>query len=289
MSDFDFITEFDAKYYTAAEDCEAVFGWPRVVSSYTIHHYGLPRNYDYKGAWRNVCKYLASANVRRVSAHEVGEAGRVACLIDYADAAWANGDGRGNAQTIAGEWHPRASRKDKKTLARRIAKLWAFYGVLPVHGHDYWTSTSCPGAYKPHKIQRMARRVKLTADEVEEIEKETGGKVKPKPAAKPKRQKRAPKRGLYFTIERGDTLGKVAAYYAVTVAELVRHNKIKNPNVVHVGQHIRIPGPLFWRVEPGDTAGKIAAHYGVSVDVLAVNAGLSDPNLIYPGQLLRII
>ena len=45
-----------------------------------------------------------------------------------------------------------------------------------------------------------------------------------------------------YVVKLGDTLGKIAAQYNVTVAELAKFNEIANPNLILVGQKIRIPG-----------------------------------------------
>lgn len=44
-----------------------------------------------------------------------------------------------------------------------------------------------------------------------------------------------------YKVVKGDTLGKIAKQYGYTVAELAKHNSIKNPNLIRVGQTIRFP------------------------------------------------
>ncbi|MEZ4643922.1 MAG: LysM domain-containing protein [Chloroflexota bacterium] len=44
-----------------------------------------------------------------------------------------------------------------------------------------------------------------------------------------------------YTVESGDTLGKIASRYGVTVADLARINNISNIDVIEVGQQIIIP------------------------------------------------
>ncbi len=43
------------------------------------------------------------------------------------------------------------------------------------------------------------------------------------------------------TVQRGETLGIIAARYGVAVADLVTLNNIDDPNVIEVGQQIIIP------------------------------------------------
>lgn len=262
MADYEYITHIDARNFTPAKDCPAVFGYPRKNTSITVHWWGEPGK---TGNFDQTTDYLASANTRRVSSNYVAEAGRVACIVDPDNASWANGHPRGNAQSITIECNPRASKADHETVAELIANLRSVYGDIPIHGHNYWTSTACPGTYDLALLDRLADGVKVgtAADTVEPI------KPKPRPVQKP-----APKKGLYWTVEPGDTLGKVADYYAVSVAALTKHNHLKNPNVITVGQHIRIPGPLYWTIQRGDSLEAIANYYGISYAVLERNAGL---------------
>lgn len=44
----------------------------------------------------------------------------------------------------------------------------------------------------------------------------------------------------YYTVKRGDTLSKIAKNYNTTVSALVRLNNIDNPNLIRVGQKIRV-------------------------------------------------
>lgn len=45
---------------------------------------------------------------------------------------------------------------------------------------------------------------------------------------------------LLYTIKRGDTLYSISRRYNTTVANLVRINRIKNPNLIYVGNIIKI-------------------------------------------------
>lgn len=50
-----------------------------------------------------------------------------------------------------------------------------------------------------------------------------------------------PVSGGSYTVKSGDTLSKIAADWGVTVAELAEYNGIPNPNIINVGQIIKIP------------------------------------------------
>jgi LysM repeat protein len=42
-------------------------------------------------------------------------------------------------------------------------------------------------------------------------------------------------------VQPGETLGTIAAKYGISYQQLARHNGISNPNLVRVGQRVRIP------------------------------------------------
>lgn len=48
-----------------------------------------------------------------------------------------------------------------------------------------------------------------------------------------------------YTVKRGDTLSKIASLYNTTYQKLAEYNNIKNPNIISIGQLIKIPGNKF--------------------------------------------
>jgi LysM repeat protein len=125
----------------------------------------------------------------------------------------------------------------------------------------------------------------------------------------------APAAAVYetYTVQPGDTLGKIAAQYGTTVDAIVQANNLADPNIIAVGQQLLIPvaggqsgggdapavvspasapvqpGPTSYTVQPGDTLFGIAARYGTNVDNLASINGLSNPNLLSVGQVLKLL
>ncbi|HMM44040.1 MAG TPA: peptidoglycan DD-metalloendopeptidase family protein [Candidatus Macondimonas sp.] len=65
----------------------------------------------------------------------------------------------------------------------------------------------------------------------------------PAPAARPAPPPPAtgPTYWRTHTVKAGETLKIIAARYGVSWEELARSNRIENPNLIHVGQRIRIP------------------------------------------------
>lgn len=92
-----------------------------------------------------------------------------------------------------------------------------------------------------------------------------------------------------YTVKSGDTLSRIAAAHGTTVAKLVEINGIKNPNLIRVGQVLRLPGgAVKYTVVAGDTLSRIAAKYGTTVAKLAADNGIKNPNLIHVGQVITI-
>ena len=58
-----------------------------------------------------------------------------------------------------------------------------------------------------------------------------------------------------YTVERGDTLSEIAARSGTSVSALAKANDLTDPNLIHVGQRLTIPGR-------GGDAGSAAAGGG---------------------------
>lgn len=67
-------------------------------------------------------------------------------------------------------------------------------------------------------------------------------KTTPTPSAKPTSE-------TVYTVKSGDTLSAIAAKYGTTYQTLAAYNGIANPNIIHVGQKIRIPSNSLRPVE----------------------------------------
>ena len=106
---------------------------------------------------------------------------------------------------------------------------------------------------------------------------------------------------IYYTVQRGDTLYKIANQYGTTVQEIASINNIANPNLIYPGQVLRIltnstvngsetraTGSITYTVKRGNTLSQIAKAYGVTVSHIVELNDIQNPNLIFPGQKLRI-
>jgi|SRR5690554_829712 len=101
-----------------------------------------------------------------------------------------------------------------------------------------------------------------------------------------------------YTVKKGDTLSHIAKRFGTTVNELVRLNNIKNPNLIYVGQKLKIKGTAssennskaqYYTVKKGDTLSHIAVRYKTTVsNLVKLNPSIKNPNLIFPGQKIRV-
>ena len=109
----------------------------------------------------------------------------------------------------------------------------------------------------------------------------------------------APATGGTYTVQRGDTLSRIALRHGVTVWALAQTNGISVYQTIYVGQRLAIPGgstpapstPALgdtYTVRPGDTLSQIARRFGTTVSALARLNGIANPSAIYPGQVLRM-
>lgn len=102
----------------------------------------------------------------------------------------------------------------------------------------------------------------------------------------------APAVGTY-TVRGGDTLSSIAAKFGTSYQTLASLNGISNPNLIYVGQVLRVngsanTGSVYYTVRVGDNLSAIASRYGTSYQSIASLNGLTNPNLIYAGQTLKI-
>ena len=95
-----------------------------------------------------------------------------------------------------------------------------------------------------------------------------------------------------YTVQKGDTLAKIASKYGLTISELLSANpSIKNPDMIYVGQKITIPATKMatYTVQKGDTMYAIAKKFEISYsELLKANPNIKNPALIYVGQKITI-
>jgi LysM repeat protein len=99
-------------------------------------------------------------------------------------------------------------------------------------------------------------------------------------------QPSAPKMNIYTVIV-GDTLAGIAVNFKTTAATLSELNGLYDPDILHIGQVLRIARKIV-RVQKGDTLASIAAITKTSVNTLATINNIKDINNLKIGQLLII-
>ena len=159
---------------------------------------------------------------------------------------------------------------------------------------DNQTSTQTP-VQAPAPTQTPAPTAQQpTAQQQTEQQQTVQQPAEQQPAAQqPAEQTPAPtSSGQTYTVQSGDTLGKIAKRYGTTVEDLVRLNGIQDENVIGVDQVLNIPNGQYtssgqsYTVQSGDTLGKIAARYGTTVEAIATLNGIQDANVIGVDQVL---
>ncbi len=92
-----------------------------------------------------------------------------------------------------------------------------------------------------------------------------------------------------YTVERGDTLGKIARDHNISLSSLVEANNVANPNLIYPGQVLTIPGQgVTHTVSRGETLARIATKYGSSVPSIVAANAIANPNLIRIGQKILV-
>lgn len=111
--------------------------------------------------------------------------------------------------------------------------------VLTVH--RWFANKSCPGDWMYSRMGDLANKVTAKLGGV--VTTPTTPTVTPT----------APSSGsdTVYTVKAGDTLSGIASKYGTTYQKLAAYNGISNPNLIHVGQKIKIPSGS-WTPKVGD-------------------------------------
>ena len=109
-----------------------------------------------------------------------------------------------------------------------------------------------------------------------------------------------PSNTITYTVQRGDSLSKIASLYNTTVKEIKSLNNLIS-DILQVGQQLVIPileengddmvpevdGYQEYIVQPGDSLSRIANLFNTSIDDIKSLNGLTS-NIILVGQVLKI-
>lgn len=190
--------------------------------------------------------------------------------------------------------------KDKMNIGELNAydKWVARYGSTPKYVSSYgmWQSSSSGriNGYNGNLDTDVAYKDYPSIIKSNGLNGYAGGTVTPSPQASPQPVPQPTE--TTYTVVAGDTLSGIASRYGTTYQELARINNIANPNLIYVGQVIKIPtsgtnstsNVITYTVKKGDTLSGIASRYGTTYQKIAQDNGIANPNLIYAGQTLKI-
>lgn len=131
-----------------------------------------------------------------------------------------------------------------------------------------------------------------------------GGTQAPAPAPAPQQ----PTGTSTYAVQRGESLAIIAIKFNTTYIVLAEMNGIADPNILHVGQVLRVPAPAsapaptdsgaaapapqpatgVYTVQRGDSLAIIAAKFNINYFELAQLNGITNPDVLTVGQVLRV-
>lgn len=103
--------------------------------------------------------------------------------------------------------------------------------------------------------------------------------------------------GDWVQVQRGDTLGQLAARANVPLERLQRFNPGVNARRLEVGQRLLIPtqqerapsgGPYRYQIRPGDTFSGIARHFGTTTGRIQSANPNTSPTSLRVGQVISL-
>ena len=104
---------------------------------------------------------------------------------------------------------------------------------------------------------------------------------------------------IYYRVKWGDTLTKIAHEYDTTIKDILKENKIKNPNLIYPDeiikiitsidhQIIKIGSNTTYTVKKGNTLTYISYLFNTTISNLVTWNDIFNPNLIFPFQKIII-
>lgn len=263
----------------------------KVNRKITIHH--MAGNLSVE-----TCGKVFQPTSRKASSNYGISNGRVGMYVEEKDRAWTSSSRENDEQAITievandiigGNWH--ISDKDYNKLIElcvdickrnRIEKLvWTGDKNGTLTCHYFFAATSCPGPYLKSKMPQIA----------EEVNKRLNPSYK-EPVLEDKE--------IIYIVQKGDTLSKIASKYNnVTYQQIAKWNNISNPNVINIGQKLKIKTKVekeetetysTYVVQSGDSLYKISKTFlgdgNRYREIMQLNN--LKTTTIHPGQTLKI-
>ena len=147
-----------------------------------LHWWGNPSGQNPQGIIAWLCN-----PVSEVSAHAVVWKGNVACLVNYDEPSWANGNTAANTSAITLECDPNDIDGTIPTVVEYLADLVrqdVLAADFDLTGHKDWSNTACPGTYYPRLAEirqavarNLAGQTTPTQPDEEEVVSDSADKL----------------------------------------------------------------------------------------------------------------
>ena len=147
-----------------------------------LHWWGNPSGQNPQGIIAWLCN-----PVSEVSAHAVVWKGNVACLVNYDEPSWANGNAAANTSAITLECDPNDIDGTIPTVVEYLADLVrqdVLAADFDLTGHKDWSNTACPGTYYPRLAEirqavarNLAGQTTPTQPDEEEVVSDSADKL----------------------------------------------------------------------------------------------------------------
>lgn len=203
-----------------------------VIDKITIHH--MAGNLSIE-----TCANVFNGTRQASSNYGIGSDGRIGLYVEEKDRAWTSGSPANDYHAvtievandqIGGDWH--VSDKALQSVINLCYDVCKRNGIKKLNFtgdasgnltmHCYFQATACPGPYLKSKFQYIADQVNAKLGISSNRSPSTSKEV-------------------VYTVVAGDTLSKIASKYGTTYQKLAEYNGIANPNLITVGQKIKIP------------------------------------------------
>lgn len=249
------------------------------------------------------CGNIFAKSSRKASSnYGIGSDGRVGMYVEEKNRSWCSSNANNDHQAITIEvandggastnWHVSDTALAK--LIDLCVDICQRNGIEKLNytgdangnltRHNMFANTTCPGGYLQSKFSYIA----------EEVNKRLSSNSSSNDTSNNSSD-------IVYTVVAGDTLSGIASKYGTTYQKLAEYNGISNPDLIIVGQKIKIPSKSndststssskTYTVQKGDTLSGIANKLGISDWHTLYNNNKSvigsNPNLIYPGQVLK--
>ena len=147
---YEFLTQYNSPNHEGAVV-------PNPASLCVLHWWDDPaKKPAFEGTISRLCNPAA-----QVSAHSVITAGKVACIVDYPNRSWANGNDWANDNSITIECDPNNIDAVIPTIVEYLADMVRQNNLtadFQLKGHKDFYNTACPGDYYP-RLAEIRQRV----------------------------------------------------------------------------------------------------------------------------------